>query len=254
MRYLCALFLTLSFTVTSSFAQSANQLVADMIETMGGKQTFYNLKNVTYDYAYFNPNNGGKLSGKETYFFDGELSHGNYSEHSILGSMGKIIEGYDGQHAWVTINGVVSADKKANGVARFLRKTNYYWFTMFFKLQDDGVNLEHIGSKKVEGHDYDLVKVTFGSTIGDAQDTYILYINKRTKLVDQFLFNVVANNSLKPRLMRVRYDTIDGIKIATERSYIDANWDGEVVGKEWTVTYWSNILFNTEVDLKLFSK
>jgi len=251
MKHLVASLLIFSLTISTSVAQNANQLVAEMVETLGGKQTFYNLKNVTYDYAYTNPN-GGKLRGKETYVFDGELSLGIYSEHSLLGSMGKIIEGYDGTNAWVKINGTASSDKKANGVARFLRKTNYYWFTMFFKLQDEGVNLEHLGNKKVEGHAYDLVKVTFGNTIGDAQDTYILYINKRTKLVDQFLFNVVANNSMDPRLMKVRYETIDGIKIATERSYIDANWDGDVIGEKWTTTYWSNIRFNTKIDSKMF--
>jgi len=239
--------------ITSSFAQNANHLVADMLEALGGKQAFYDLKNVTYDYAYSNPNNGGKLKGTETYVFDGELSHGNYSEHSVLGSMGKIIEGYDGKNAWVKINGVVSTDNKANGVARFLRKTNYYWFTMFFKLQDEGINLEYIGTKKVEGRDYNLVKVTFGRTVGDAQDTYVLYINKKTKLVDQFLFNVVANAIMEPRLMKVHYDVIGGIKIPSERSYINANWDGDIVGDKWTTTYWSNIRFNTKIDLKMFS-
>jgi len=166
MKNLIALFLILSYTITSSVAQNANQLVAEMIETLGGKQTFFNLGNVTYDYAYTNPKNGGKLRGKETYVFDGELSLGDYTEHSILGGMGKILEGYDGHNAWVKINGKISTDKKANSLARFLRKTNYYWFTMFFKLQDEGVNLKHIGTKKVEGHDYNLVKVTFGNTIG----------------------------------------------------------------------------------------
>jgi len=235
MKYLITSLLIFLLTTSTSVAQNANQIVAEMVEALGGKQAFYNLNNVTYDYAYTNPK-GRKLRGIETYVFEGELSLGNYSEHSLLGSMGKIIEGYNGTNAWVKVNGTISNDKKANGLARFLRKTNYYWFTMFFKLQDEGVNLEHVGTKKVEGHAYDLVKVTFGNAIGDAQDTYILYINKRTKLVDQFLFNVVANNSLEPRLMKVRYETVDGIKIATERSYIDANWDGDVVGEKWTTT------------------
>ncbi len=242
------------FTMTFSPAQNANQLVADMIETLGGKQAFYSLGNVTYDFSYHDPNTSLILTSKETYVFDGELSLGDFSEHGFLGANGKVLEGYDGKDAWVKFNGNVSTDEKANGVARFLRKTNYYWFTMFFKLQDEGVNLEHIGTKKVEGRDYDLVRVTFGNAIGDAQDTYVLYINKRTKLVDQFLFTILAFGVTEPKLMKVHYGTFNGIKIPYDRVYIDSNWDGEIVGKKWVTTFWSNIQFNTKIDKTIFSK
>ena len=235
-------------------AQNPDQLIADMVEALGGKQNFYNQGNVTYDYEYKDPNSPLTLTGKETYVFDGELSRGDYSEHSLLGANGKVLEGFDGKEAWVKFNGQVSADKQANGVARFLRKTNYYWFAMFFKLQDEGVNLEYTGTKKVEGRDYDLVKVTFGDQVGDAQDTYVLYINKRTKLVDQFLFTVIGFGITEPNLMKVNYETIKGIKIPSDRVYIKSNWEGEVVGEKWVTTYWSNIQFNTKMDSNLFSK
>ena len=239
---------------TFSFAQNADQLVAEMVETLGGKQAFYQLGNVTYDFSYHDPNTPLTLSSKETYVFDGELSLGDFSEHGFLGANGKVLEGYDGKEAWVKFDGEVSNDEQANGVARFLRKTNYYWFAMFFKLQDEGVNLEHTGTQKVEGRDYDLVKVTFGNSVGDAQDTYVLYINKRTKLVDQFLFTIVAFGVTEPKLMRVHYGTFNGIKIPYDRVYIDSNWNGEIVGEKWVTTYWSNIQFNTKVDMAMFSK
>lgn len=254
MKNLLSILFFVLFATTFSVAQNAQQLVADMIETLGGKQTFYNLGNVTYDFSYHDPNSSLILTSKETYVFDGELSYGDFSEHGFLGANGKALEGYDGKNAWVKFNGKVSADKKANGVARFLRKTNYYWFTMFFKLQDKGVNLKHIGTKKVEDRDYDLVKVTFGDSIGDAQDTYVLYINKRTKLVDQFLFTIVAFGVKKPKLMKVRYGTFHGIKIPYDRVYIDSNWNGDIVGKKWVTTYWSNIKFSTKIDKSIFSK
>lgn len=243
-------FFIASFTV----AQNVNELVADMIETLGGKEAFYNLRNVSYDYEYRDPNSPTTLIGKETYIFDGELSSGNYTEHSLLGANGKVIEGYDGKDAWVKFNGKLSTDEKANGVARFLRKTNYYWFAMFFKLQDEGVNLKHLGNKEIEGKAYDLVKVTFGDAVGDAQDTYILYINKKTKLIDQFLFTVVSFGVTEPNLMKVHYETINGIKIPTERVYIGSNWEGEIIGKKWVTTYWRNIKFNTNIDKTIFLK
>ncbi|AXT52576.1 hypothetical protein D1818_17695 [Aquimarina sp. BL5] len=254
MKYsITTLVLTL-IAVSAMSAQNADQIVDKMINELGGKKAFYRLKNVTYDVEYKDPNTPMSLSSKETYVFDKERSYATYSEHSMLGSKGNVTEAYDGENVWVKFNGKISNDKQANDIARFWRKTNYYWFAMFFKLQDEGVNLQHIGNKKVEGRDYDLVKVTFGNNIGDAQDTYVLYVNKRTKLVDQLLFTVVAFGITEPELYKFHYETIDGIKIPTERVEISSNWKGEIVGKKWATTYWTNIKFNTTIDMNIFSK
>ncbi|WP_281986759.1 DUF6503 family protein [Aquimarina aggregata] len=238
----------------SSYAQDPKLLISEMMDALGGKENFYNKGNVTYAYEYADPNSKTNLRGQETYVFDKELSHASYTEHSLLGAAGKVVEGYDGKDAWVTINGTLSSDEKANGIARFLRKTNYYWFAMFFKLLDDGVHQEFTGTKNINGKEYNIVKITFGDKIGDVQDTYILYINKETKLVDQFLFTVVGFGITEPNLMIYEYETIDGIKIATKRKYIAANWEGEVVGKQHAITNWTNIKFKTDIDKSIFIK
>lgn len=254
MKNLFSILPILILSVNMGSTQNAEQLVADMVNAIGGKQAFYDLRNVTYDLHYNDPSTPVKIISKETYVFDGELSYGDFAEHGLLKGNGKVAEGFDGKKAWVKFNNSLSLDENANMVARFLRKTNYYWFAMFFKLQDQGVNLEYGGFKKVEGRDYDLVKVTFGNSVGDAQDTYIIYINRRTKLVDQFLFTIVAFGVTEPKLMKVKYDTINGIKIPYDRIYTDANWEGDVVGKEWVATFWSNIQFDTDVDNGIFLK
>ena len=232
----------------------ATKVVAEMIEATGGKQNFYNLGSVTYAFEYRDPNSPITLIGQETYVFNGELSRADYSEHSLLGTNGKVIEGYDGKNTWVTFNGKVSEDEQANGVARFLRKTNYYWFAMFFKLLDEGVNHELLPSKQVNGTNYDLVKITFGDTIGDAQDTYILYINQETKLVDQFLFTIKAFGIEEPSLMIVEYETIDGIQVGSKRKYIKADWEGNIVGEKYVTTDWKNVQFGISLDRGLFLK
>jgi hypothetical protein len=247
------LFLTL-FTISSLYAQNAEKIVADMIHKLGGKDAFYNMKNVTYDLEFKDPNTPITLVSKEVYVFDKERSFATYSENSMLRGKGKVTEGYDGENAWVKFNGKTSNDKQANEIGRFWRKTNYYWFAMFYKLQDKGVNLKHIGNKKVEGRDYDLIKVTFASGVGDSKDTYVLYVNKKTKLVDQLLFTVVAFDITEPELLKLHYETIDGITIPTERVEISSNWKGEIVGKKWATTYWTNIKFNNKIDMTIFSK
>ncbi len=235
-------------------AQNADRLVEDMVNELGGKKAFYDLNNVSYDMEYSDPNSGMSLKSRETYVFENELSHAVYSEHSALGAKGKVSEGFNGADAWIKFDGKIAEDKQAKGMARFFRKTNFYWFSMLFKLQDEGVNLQHIGSKKTNGSTYDVVRVTFDENIGDTQDTYVLYINKETKLVDQFLFTVVAFGITEPELMTLRYETINGIKVPSERAYIASNWDAEVVGKTWAKTTWRNIEFNKEIGTALFDQ
>mgnify|MGYP001794515282 CR=1 FL=1 len=157
---------TLALIVVASIAtaQTGKELVAEAIEASGGKQNFYNLGSVEYDLEYRTPPGEGAITlvAHETYVFDGELSYATYTTHSLTGANGKVVEGYDGKDAWVTFDGKLSNDEQANGVARFLRKTNYYWFSMFFKLLDDGVNYEKLSDQKANGKDYNRIKITFG--------------------------------------------------------------------------------------------
>ena len=236
------------------FAQDAKQLLAETMEAMGGKNNFYNKGSVSYDYEYNDPNSGLHFVGKEMYDFDGELSRADFTTHTMLAPKGgAVTEGYDGTNFWVTIDGQNVDNKDALGFARFLRKTNYYWFTMFFKLLDDGVNQEFTGTKTINGTTYNMVKITFGENVGDAQDTYVLYINNKTKLIDQFLFTITAFGVTEPNLMRFKYETIDGIKIPTDRNYIKSNWDGEIVGEKAAITTWKNIEFGN-VDRSVFTQ
>ena len=237
-------------------AQTAKELVTKAVEATGGKQNFYNLGTVAYDLEYRTPPGEGAITlvAHETYAFNGELSHASYTTHSLTGANGKVVEGYNGKEAWVTFDGKISADEKANGVARFLRKTNYYWFAMFFKLLDEGVNYEKLTDQKVNDKDYNRVKITFGDKVGDAQDTYVLYINKETKMIDQFLFTVVAFGLTEPNLMSFDYETIEGIKIPSKRKYVAADWEGKPKDTNYTITNWTNIKFGVAVDKSIFEK
>ena len=235
---------------------TAKETLNQAIEAIGGAQNFYNKKTVTYDYEYRAPEgpNAITLVGKETYMFDGERSYATFTTHSLTGTNGKVVEGYNGTDAWVTFDGKVSDNEQANGVARFLRKTNYYWFTMFYKLLDPGVNQELLSDQTLNGKAYKRIKITFGDNVGDGQDTYVVYVNKETKLIEQFLFTIVGFGITDPFLMTFDYETVDGIKIPTRRRYIESDWDGNIKGEKYYITNWTNIKFGVELDKSLFEK
>ncbi|MFQ5754257.1 MAG: DUF6503 family protein, partial [bacterium] len=190
------------------------------------------------------------------YVFDGELSWARFEkrERNAMPQIpGEMIQGYNGKESWMTIDGkLVEDDPRLAKFCDFLRKTNFYWFTMMFKLLDPGVQYEYKGKKNVDGIDYDLIGISFADGVGDAQDTYVLYINPQTKLVDQFLFTVMDFGVKDPLLMKVEYEEVEGLKLPTKRKYTRANWDGEPQSEEWNAEISTNIKFNNGFDKSLF--
>lgn len=232
------------------------KLVLQMIQAIGGKDGLYKAKDVEYTYSYVDPE-GVKDVSTERYIFDGEYSWAKFTTHQKFvfpGVEGEVVQGYNGKASWTTLNGQASEDAQALQLADFLRKTNYYWFAMMFKLADPGVNYEYKDTREVDGINYEMVQVTFGDNIGDAQDTYLLYINPETYLVDQFLFTVMGFGRTEPLLMKVKHEEVDGLKLTTYRKYAPANWEGEVLEEQWTEEISENVKFNNGFELASFEK
>jgi hypothetical protein len=124
---------------------------------------------------------------------------------------------------------------------------------MMFKLLDLGVSYKYEGPKRANGQVYDLVRIRFEAGVGDIQDTCLLYINKKTHLVDQFLFTVVDVGRTEHFLMKVNYEQIKGVKIPAFRSYAASNWEGEIKeGATWVDEISEDIKFNNGFDRSLF--
>ena len=241
---------------TLKFQNKGHQLVFDMVQKVGDYNKLFNKKNVQYTSTYQTPDNKTDISS-EIYFFDGELSYGNFKTHEkTFPQLDGLIElGYDGNEFWRKNKGEVLKDKELLKKVAFNRPTNFYWFAMIQKLLDPGLNYEHIGEKTIGSQDYDIVKITFNSEGEKPSDIYQLYINKKTSLVDQFLFTVADFGEMEtPNLMQLEYENIDGILLPTQRKYKKSSWDAEVTNNPWIRITWSNIKFNTKITKEDFKK
>lgn len=240
----------------SDFQNKAHELVYTMSQKVGNYNKLADKKDVIYTYTYQTPD-GKKDVVTEKYIFNGELSYGAYNIHERTFPQleGLMEQGYDGNEFWSKHNGeVLNDDRLLKGVV-FNRPTNFYWFNMMQKLLDDGLKYEHLGEKTINDQAYDIVKVTFDSSEKKTTDIYQLYINKKSNVVDQFLFTVADYDVIEtPYLMILEYETIDGLILPTQRKYKKSTWDANISEEPWIVVTWSDIKFDNNLSKEMFLK
>lgn len=240
---------------TQKFQNKGHELVYNMVQKVGSYKDLINKKDVTYTYTYKTPDKKTDIS-TEKYIFDGELSYGNYKKHerTLPKLKGTIEQGFDGNEYWLKHNGKILSDQNLLQRVAFNRPTNFYWFTMMQKLLDPALNYEHLGEKMLNEQNYDVVKITFSSEDNKPTDIYQIYINKKTSLVDQFLFTVADFGVMSPKLMQVEYEEIEGLLIPTKRHYKNSTWNADVSDEPWVEVTWSDIKFNTGITKENFKK
>ncbi len=236
------------------FQNKGHELVYKMTQETGSYQDLLNLNDIVFNYTYRTPDQKEDVS-IESYIFNGELSHGSYLKHerTLPNLKGKMQQGYNGKDFWLKMDGQEITDSSAIESVTFTRKTNFYWFAMMQKLLDPGIKYEYLGQNNIEGKLYDIVKITFNTADDVASDTYQLYINPETHLVDQFLFTVVSKNVTDPILMRVTYENVEGILLSTYRKYTKSDWEANVLKDAWVEEITKDIKFNQNLDRTLFN-
>lgn len=198
------------------------ELLDALIGVNGGYERIAAKKDVQFHYVYDNFDKGKDVS-TERHIFDGEHSWASYKQHDLNvmpGQKGVAVQSLvDGTPA-LTLDGKPITDSKAIGGTVFLRKVNFYWFTMMYKLKDPGTNYKYLGTEKIGDITYDKVSLTYNADVTkkEKNDEYILFFNPKTHLIDQFYFSLPDWGIDKPILkMTLTYETIDGIIISTVR-------------------------------------
>lgn len=251
------LFILMSQVGCAKKTNDPKLLIEQMVNAVGGREQLTALKDVELQYTFHDLTDGKRDVSIERYLFDGQLSWAKFTvreKYAFPDLEGEIIQGYNGKETWMTQNGQLITDPQALRLADFTRKTNFYWFMMMYKLLDPGVNYTYKGTKKVDGIDYDLVGIGFDPGVGDVQDTYVLYLNPKTHLVDQFLFTVMDFGIKEPFLMKVEYEEIAGLKLPTKRKAAAADWDGILKDENWVAEISENIKFNNGFTREMFEK
>jgi len=225
----------------------------------GGWDNLWKLNDVEFIYTYHQPGNDKKDVSVEQYHFDSESSRAVYTTHEVNvfpETPGEVIQCFDGSKAEVMLNGEILDDPEAIGLSAFLRTANYFWFTMNFKLGNPGTSYELLGPESVNNINYDKVKVSYESEVTGKQenDTFILFVNPETHLVDRFLFSLPAWEIMEPvLLMKVEYSEHNGLHLPTKRFTFIPDERGNYPSEPSLIQTTSNIKFNNGFKLEHFS-
>ncbi len=215
-------------------SQTAKALIEKVVAKTGNYDLLKQLKDVEFEYTFYSPKSGKKDVSVERYIFDGEVSWGRYKTHDVYVMPNKtetVTQFYNGKNDTKMIVGKENiTDPKVLNKTTFLRKANFYWFTMMPKLLDDGIIYKQLPDRKHNNIQYKIVKIGFNQGVGEVQDDFILYINPKTNLIDRFLFTV-KGSGLGILRMETTYETVNGYTFMAHRKVISgANWEDSNTG------------------------
>ncbi|MCC1483690.1 DUF6503 family protein [Winogradskyella immobilis] len=212
--------------------EDPSSILASIEYAHGGWNDLWSKKDVQYTYDYRLPDDKADVS-MERYIFDTEASFAHYTQHDVNampGAEGDMMQYFDGETTIAMLGDKKVEDPQAVGTSEFLRRANYFWFVMPYKLNDAGTIAKYMGQEDYNGTMYDKVGITYDSEITgkEQNDIYILYVNPETKMIDRFFFSLPALGVNVPAIIaNYEYEDVEGQKIATKRTYFMPNENGE---------------------------
>lgn len=204
--------------------QNATAILTAMEQAHGGWNHLRDKKDVTYNYEYTVPEGKADIS-TERYIFDSEISFGHYTRHEINTmptENGIVTHLFDGEKTTIILNEDVIKNERTISIAEFVRRANYFWFVMPYKLNDPGTIAKYLGTEVYNDITYAKLEVTYDAKITrkEQNDIYILYINQETQLIDRFYFSLPFLGISAPVILaEYQYEIIEGQKIAVNRNY-----------------------------------
>lgn len=117
----------------------------------------------------------------------------------------------------VTVNLNTPGDDE-DAKAAYARWVNdSYWLLAPLKVLDPGVKVAHEGTKKTQGTECELLRLSFAQVGLTPNDQYLLYIDPQTKLVRAW--DYIPNAEKTRHATWEKYDTFGGLQLATEHHF-----------------------------------
>lgn len=199
-------------------ASPGGRLVLRAIEAHGGLEAWYAAPTSAYAWEYSNAPANLRF---KSYLVADNRTRRIYHRLVSLGTpeapapiAGRFA--WDGTEAWISPASIERINP------RFWASTGYYFESIPFILADPGLHYTPLPDEPLDGVPHAMVRVSFEAGVGDApDDTYTLYVNKDTGLVDAIRYTVTygrRGGGSPPRETLFYYEdyvTVDGLTVPT---------------------------------------
>jgi hypothetical protein len=225
-------------------ASDGGRIVLRAINAAGGLDAWYGTATSSYGWEYSNV--GSDIQFKTVMVADNR-SRRVYHDIVSLGSFqdAKPYEGrmgWDGHDAWI-----YPAETEVN--PRFWATTGYYFSSIPFVLADPGIVYETLPDQELDDVMYDMVKVGYEADVGDASDTYTLYVDKESDQLRAIRYTVTFGGrpaGAETLFYYEDYVTVDGLTVPTR---FDGYWVTEGKKGDFKNEAWvTNVSFSVPFD------
>lgn len=155
----------------------AQTLLQKVVVAHGGMQAWENLRDMTFTITRVALDPRGDVAGAQVSLYYMKR-HGKARVETITGK-GLLVQGFDGQKPWVTLDGKPKTSEAVLKRAHFLSVNWWYWMGIPFKLKDPGVIVRHKGTLTFRGKPVDILEATFQQGVGETNDRYTYYIDQK---------------------------------------------------------------------------
>ena len=215
-------------------ASEGGKIVLRAIEAHGGLEAWYSAPTSSFTWEYSNAGMNGRFKTRAVVDNNTRQAY-----HQIL-EIGTPEEPkpYDGRFAWDGEQAWIHPADTPIINPRFWALTGFYFQQIPFVLADPGLEYEVLPDEELNSAPYDMVKVSFGSGVGDSPgDTYTIYVDKDTDMVEAIRYTVTYGR--QPRrpgdeppgetlMLYQDYITVDGLTVP--KHFYGSNFaNGEVV-------------------------
>ncbi len=217
----------LSFALLCLFYSQAHALASEpkefrqVMKAHGGKSEFYRMRDVQFIRQVCTPPSSNKCSRiLERFLFEDEKSFGEY----VSDPPPHRKEWFDGNSIRIT---QPKPSPKTLKAARIRRQASYWWFSLPFKLGDDGLQTQRRKPRTLEGTPYRILELRFKPGVGHASDTYLIYLDPQN-LIRWVHF---TQHELRPNqwfLMKMELHEVSGIQLFSKRTLFESNEKGEL--------------------------
>lgn len=227
----------------------AGRLVMDAMDASGGLENWYANGPISFQFDYVPRGEGARRNSTQIV----DTWNNKSVHHDMVDPTASF--GWDGKDAWVTMKD--TANFKYN--LRFWALTPIFFLAQPFNFDGEGVILEKLEDKTLDGVAYDAVKISFEKGTGDAPDDYYInYYDKKTHQISALRYIVSYPKYFKdgghsPEKIMTLHDfkTVNGINLPTVyKTYMLT--EEETLGEYVTDITVSNIKFAPDTKSSAF--